>query len=245
MQGAGLVLTAYQDSLSRAMSVTANNIANINTTGFKREAVAFDSYISRPSPKSSFTFAVDQGTYRDASPGSTVTTGNQLDISIQGEGYMPIQTKNGIMYTRSGAFQVNSEGELVTARGDKVLGDGNQILSLPANASDVLISPDGTVTASAGAGTPVTQVGKLSIMKFENEQELVPLGDGLYMSNQAPTLSINSRMVQGSIEQSNVSAVTEMTRMIEISRTYQKVAKLVNTEHNRLSKSIQRLGKTA
>lgn len=245
MQGASLVLTAYQDSLTRAMSVTANNIANINTTGFKREVVAFDSYVSRPTPKDSFTFAIDQGTYRDVAPGSTITTGNQLDVSIQGEGYLPIQTKNGIMYTRSGAFQVSVEGELVTARGDKVLGDGNQTLSFPANASDILISPDGTVTASAGPGTPVTQVGKLTVMTFKNEQELIPLGDGLYMSNQAPEPSSYGRMVQGSIEQSNVSAVKEMTRMIEVSRTYQKVANLLNTENNRMGKAIQRLGKTS
>jgi len=245
MQGASLILTSYQDSLTRAMDITANNIANINTTGFKRETVAFDTYIERPTPKQSFAFAIDQGTYRDAAQGATVTTGNQFDISIQGKGYIPIQTKTGIQYTRSGAFQINTEGELVTAKGDKVLGDGNQILSFPSNIKDILISPDGTVTASAGSGSTPTQIGKISIMKFEDEQELVPVGDGLYSTNQAPTIAINSRMVQGSIEQSNVSAVKEMTKMIEISRTYQRVVNLIKKEDDRQKSAIQRLGKVA
>lgn len=245
MQGASLVLSSYQESLTRAMSITANNIANINTTGFKREEIAFDSYVSRPTADQSFTFAVDQGTYRDASPGSTVTTGNQLDVSIQGEGYIPVQTQTGIQYTRSGAFQMNTEGELVTAKGEQVLGDGNQVLSFPAETQDVLISPDGTVTASAGAGTTPIQIGKLAIVRFENEQALIPVGDGLYVTEQTPTASPSSRLVQGSIEQSNVQAVREMTRMIDISRTYQRVVNMVDTEHKRATSAIQRLGKTA
>ncbi len=245
MQGASLVLTAYQDALTRSMDVTANNIANINTTGFKREAVAFDSYISRPTPKQQFVFAIDQGSYRDAGQGATIATGNPLDVSVQGEGYIPVQTPQGINYTRAGAFQLNPEGELVTAQGHKVLGDGNQILSFPTNAKDILISPDGTITASAGGGAAPVQVGKLSVMKFENEQKVLPIGDGLYQTEQVPTLSENGRVVQGSIEQSNVSAVKEMSRMIEISRTYQRVVRMVQTEHDRRTKAIQRLGKAA
>lgn len=242
MQGASLVLTAYQDSLTRAMDITSNNIANINTTGYKRETVAFDSYLMRPSPKSTFNFAVDQGTYRDSSPGSTITTGNQFDVSIQGEGYIPIQTQTGIQYTRAGSFQLNNNGELVTNKGDKVLGSGNQILSFPAEASEVLISPDGTVTATSGAGSTPIQVGTLSVMRFEQEQALIPVGDGLYVTEQTPTVSTESRLVQGSIEQSNVQAVKEMTRMIEVSRTYQRIARMVQAEHERQNKAIKRLG---
>lgn len=243
MQGANLILSSYQDSLTRAMDITANNIANVNTTGYKRQTVAFDSYIERPDPKHSFTFAIDQGTYRDAAGGATIATGNQLDVSIQGEGYIPIQTKQGLMYTRAGSFQLNTEGEIVTPLGDRVMGDGNQTLSVPPEASDILISPDGTITATSGAGAAAVQVGKLSVMKFESEQELIPVGDNLYTTNQVPTLSTEARLVQGSIEQSNVQAVKEMTSMIEISRRYQRVANMIKTDHDRMTKAIQRLGK--
>ncbi|NCC03562.1 MAG: flagellar basal-body rod protein FlgF [Proteobacteria bacterium] len=242
MQGAGLVLTSYQDSLARVMDVTANNIANVNTTGYKRENVAFDTYLVRPEAKQIFNFAIDTGTYRDASQGPTMVTGGPLDVAVQGEGYIPVQTQEGIRYTRSGSFQLNTDGELVTAAGDKVLGDGNQAITLPSDAQDILIGSDGTITAKSGSGTGVTQVGKISVMKFAEEQALVPVGDNLYTTDEVPEVSTDSRVVQGAIEQSNVQAVKEMTRMIEISRAYQRVANLLENEHERLSRALQKLG---
>lgn len=242
MQGTGLVLTSYQDSLARAMDVTANNIANVNTTGYKRENVAFDTYLVRTEPKQVFNFAIDSGTYRDAGQGPTLVTGGPLDIAIQGEGYIPIQTQEGIRYTRSGSFQLNTDGELVTAAGDQVLGDGNQAITLPADAQDILIGPDGIVTAKSGSGTSATQVGKLSVMKFTREQALVPVGDNLYTTDEVPEIATDSRVVQGAIEQSNVQAVKEMTRMIEISRAYQRVASLLENENERLTRALQKLG---
>ncbi len=245
MQGVNLVLSSYQDSLGRAMDVTANNIANVNTTGYKRQDVAFDTYLARPEPKSVFHFAIDSGTYRDVAQGSTAMTGNPLDVAVQGKGYVPIQTEQGLLYTRAGSFQLNLEGELVTAAGDKVLGDGNQTITFPADAQDILIAPDGTITAKSGAGSGVTQVGKLGVVTFADEQALSPVGDSLYTTEQVPEPAIGSRVVQGAVEQSNVPAVKEMTRMIEISRAYQRVARLLENENERIGRAIQRLGKAS
>lgn len=245
MQGAGLVLTSYQESLRRAMDVVANNVANVNTTGFKRETAAFDTYLVRPTTTDSFQFAVDSGTYRDGAQGATVLTGNPLDVAVQGRGYMSVQTENGIRYTRAGAFQMNSEGELVTAAGDKVLGDGDQVITLPTDARDILIAADGTITAMTGTATAAAQVGKISLVKFENEQSLSPAGKNLFTSDVTPEPDTDSRFVQGAIEQSNVQAVSEMTRMIEISRAYQTVVRLLETENQRQSSAIQRLGKVS
>jgi flagellar basal-body rod protein FlgF len=244
MQGAGLVLTSYQDSLTRAMDITANNIANVNTTGFKRDNIAFETYLIRPAPTQTFQFAVENGTYRDIAQGPTITTGNPLDVAVQGDGYIPVQTKDGIRYTRSGSFQLNNAGEIVTAEGDKVMGDGNQPIAFPEDAKDILIGADGTVSAQSGTATSATQVGKLAVVKFQNEQAMTLVGGNLYSTQEAPQPATDSRIVQGAIEQSNVQSVVEMTRMIDVSRTYQQVVNLLQAENDRQSKAIQRLGKT-
>ena len=243
MQGAGLVLTSYQQSLTRAMDITANNVANLNTTGFKRESISFDSYLMRPASDQAFQFAVESGTYRDTAQGSTVITGNPLDIAIQGKGFIPVQTSAGIRYTRAGAFQMNSEGELVTAEGDKVLGDGDQAITIPSDAREILIGTDGTISAQTGTGSAATQLGRLRVVGFEHEEALQTVGGNLYEATETPTPNDEARLVQGSVEQSNVQAVTEMTRMIDVSRTYQQVTHLLELENDRQSRAIQRLGR--
>lgn len=242
MQGAGLVLTAYQDSLRRAMDIVANNVANINTTGYKRENVAFDTYLSQPTPKDTFQFAVDNGTYRDAQQGPTAITGSPLDVAIQGAGYFPIQTPAGIRYTRAGSFQLSNEGALVTSNGDQVLGDGNQALAFPTDARNILISSDGTITAETGAGATV-QVGRFVPAQFADEQSLVPVGDSLYRATKEPETTTPSKLVQGAIEQSNVKGIEEMTRMIDVSRSYEIVSRLLEKENQRQVDAIERLGK--
>ncbi len=241
MQGASLILTSYQDSLGRAMDIVANNVANVNTTGYKRENIAFDSYLIKPTPKDSFKFAVDYGTYRDVAQGATIVTGNPLDLAIQGKGYFPVQTEAGIRYTRSGSFMLNAEGEMVTPAGLKVLGDGDQPIVFPTDAQDILISSDGTITAKTGGGSTI-QVGTIRPVQFENEQSLTPLGDNLYAATEAPMTESDGVVVQGAIEQSNVQAIEEMTKMIEVSRTYQLVTRLLEKESQRQSKAIERLG---
>ncbi|MDD3181998.1 MAG: flagellar basal-body rod protein FlgF [Alphaproteobacteria bacterium] len=243
MQGAGLVLTSYQDSLVHAMDITANNIANVNTTGYKRESVTFDTYISRPEPTQTFQFAVENGTYRDTAQGPTLMTGNPLDVAIQGQGYLAVETQAGIRYTRAGAMQLNSEGEIVTGAGDKVLGDGQQPITLPSDAQQILIGSDGTISVQSGTSSSATQVGKLVLVKFANENSLSPVGNNLYASGEAPIPEADGVIVQGAIEQSNVQSVSEMTRMIDVSRTYQQVVHLLELENERQSRAIQRLGK--
>jgi len=243
MQGASLVLTSYQDSLHAAMDVIANNVANLNTTGFKRETVAFDSYLVQPTPKDSFEFVLDEGTYRDIAQGSFITTGNPLDVAIQGSGYFPVQTDAGVRYTRSGSFQLDFEGNLVTSSGEKVLDGGNQVINFPSDARDILIGGDGTISAKSGAGSAVTEVGRLAAFEFKDEQALVSVGSGFYRAVESPEVSETAQLMQGAVEQSNVKGIEEMTRMIEVSRAYQRVARLLETEQQRQASAIKRLGK--
>lgn len=244
MQGASLVLTSYQDSLRRAMDIVANNVANVSTTGYKRENIAFDTFLSQPTPKDSFQFAVDDGTYRDPAQGATQMTGNTLDVAIQGDGYFTIQTPSGIRYTRAGGFMLNGEGELVTPAGFQVLADGDQSITFPEDARDIGIASDGTITATTGNGA-ISEVGKLALANFEDEQSLLPVGDSLYLATQAPNTESGGTVVQGAVEQSNVKSVEEMTRMIDVSRTYQMVVRLMEKENKRMTDAIQRLGKVS
>jgi len=243
MQAAGLVLTSYQESLTRAMDVVANNVSNANTTGFKRQEIQFDSLIVRSTNEDKLTFAADRGTFRNTAQGPMLTTGNPLDVAIQGAGYFPIQTANGTYYTRAGVFMLNGSGEIVTGSGDKLLGDGDQPITLPDDASDIHITADGVITAKSGAGTDVTQVGKLKIVKFDREQEMQVAGNGLYSTSQQPQTDTDSRIVQGMIERSNVESVNEITNMIKILRSYQQTVHLLEKEHQRQTDSINKLSK--
>ena len=243
MQGASLVLTAYQDALSRSMDIVANNVANINTTGFKRQELKFDTLLSRPTPRDSFAFGVDRGTFRDAGQGPSLVTGNPFDLAIQGGGYFQIQTDAGIRYTRAGAFLLNAQNQMVTATGDRLLGDGDQPITIPEDARDIVIAADGVISARSGTGTGATQLGKLKLVKFEREQGLQMIGNGLYASKETPQTATGSDIVQGMLEQSNVRSVTEITNMIEINRTYQQTMRLLDAEMQRQKDAINRLSK--
>ncbi|NTU76420.1 MAG: flagellar basal-body rod protein FlgF [Alphaproteobacteria bacterium] len=243
MQAAGLILTSYQDSLTRALDVVSNNVANSNTTGFKREDLLFDTLIVRPTPGEKFEFALDHGTYRNAAAGPMQTTGGPLDIAIQGQGYFMVRTDGGIRYTRAGAFMLNGQGEIVTPSGEKVLGDGDQPIALPDDASDILVASDGVISVKSGTGTSATQVGKLKLVKFANEQDLQSVGNSQYSTTQTPQPDTDSQMVQGMVEQSNVQSVKEITNMIEILRTYQQTVHLLDLENQRQANAISRLAK--
>lgn len=243
MQAAGLVLTSYQDSLSRAMDIVSNNIANVGTSGFKRETIKFDTLVRQTSPGQGIFFSVDHGTFREIAQGPMTTTGNPLDVAIQGEGYFPVQTKNGTRYTRSGVFMLNSQGEIVTPSGDKLLGDGDQPITVPEDGENLTISPDGIVVVKTGTTSSMAQIGKIKLVKFQNEQELQMVGGNLYSTMQQPEQVTDSKLVQGMVEGSNVQSVTEMTRMIEIMRSYQHTVRLLDLENQRQNNAISRLSK--
>lgn len=243
MQVSGLVLTNYQDALTRALDVVANNIANVNTTGYKRQEVQFETLVNRPTPSEQINFGTDRGTLRNTAQGPLLTTGNPLDVAIQGEGYFPIQTQTGMRYTRGGSFVLNGEGEIVTPTGDKLLGDGDQPITVPDDARDITISADGTISAKSGTGKDVTQLGKLKIVKFSREQDLQITGNNLYSASETPQPATDSVLVQGMVEQSNVQSVNEITNMISILRNYQHVMRMLDQEHQRMTTAINRLSK--
>lgn len=239
-----LVLLSSQIALRRSLDVVANNIANSSTTGFKRQGVQFETYVSSPSFKQSTSFVYDRATFRDTAPGTVKSTGNPLDLALQGDGYFQVQTPQGVQYTRAGAFRTDNQGQLVTSNGMPVLSDAGQPIALSEDASDITVSGDGTITARVGSATSRAQLGRVGIVRFENDLALAPTEANLLTTNQTPIPVTDNIIAQGAIEDSNVKPVLEMTNLIQIQRAYERAASLISQENSRLTTAIEKLART-
>jgi flagellar basal-body rod protein FlgF len=251
MQNALLVGLSRQMSLSHELDVIANNIANTDTTGFKADNAAFTEFLMPGARDNEFatgkdrriSFVEDRATWIDFSPGAMQRTGNPLDVAIDGKGYFVVQTPRGQRYTRNGAFSINATGQLVTSSGDQVLGTAGPI-TFQATDRDVVISPTGVVSARDGSGTTSAQRGQLQLVSFDKPQQLQKDGASTFM---APA-SVNSSpapqgtgVVQGSVEKSNVRPILEMSRMIEITRSYSDIAAILQQQGDLRRNSLQQL----
>lgn len=232
------VLVSQEDALSRRMDVAAQNMANVNTTGYKAAGMIFEDFIKKPDPKFTHHLVLDRATYRNTSPGTLLPTENPLDFAIQGPGYYAVGTPEGTQYTRAGSFAMDTEGNVVTAEGYPLLSSSGQPVSIPTNAQRIAIGRDGTISTEVG------DAGKLSVVRFENELALKPTHSNLFTSDETPVEDARSSIVQGMVEASNARPVVELTNVIEISRSYQRVANLINAENDRLRNAIRVLGRT-
>ena len=221
MENATYVGLSMQMALETGFDVIANNIANVNTTAYQAQEVMFTEYLANAAGSGEISYVYDVAVMRDVTPGPSVATGNPLDVAIVGEGYFMIETANGIRYTRNGAFHLDGDGQLVSAGGGAVLGEGDQPFFLTADETAITISRDGTGSTENGA------IGRLRLVAFENEQEMIKVGDSLFTTEEPPLEAIEAEVIQGMIEQSNVQAVLELTRMIEVSRAYQRAQKII------------------
>lgn len=254
MQNSLLVGLSRQVALSRELEVVANNIANLNTTGFKADGTVFEEFIAPTARANGFngidsrvSFVHDRATWVDLSQGPIERTNNPLDVAIEGAGYLAVQTQRGERYTRNGAMQINANGELVTAEGYQVLGEFGPIVFQPKD-TNISIARDGTVSVreSNNAQTEL-QRGKLRVVGFDRPGLLQKDGASTFT---APATVVQqplpySRLVQGAVEKSNVRSVVEMTRMIEITRTYTQVATLLSQQSDMRRTAIEKLAEVA
>jgi flagellar basal-body rod protein FlgF len=242
-----LVLLSGQMALAQAMDIVANNIANASTTGYKREAVEFQTLLSRGQSNNSkpANFVFDSATYRDMSNGPILSTGNPLDLAIQGPGYFQVQLPNGKTgYTRAGAFKLDTGGQIVTQAGQPIIGDGGTI-TIPETTSEINVSEDGFVSARVDNGAQLAQIGQLKLVTFADDQKLQPIGNGVYVTGQQPLPADDSAISQGSIEQSNVEPVIEITDMIRVMRSYEQMTNMISNENQRQADALNRLSKTS
>jgi flagellar basal-body rod protein FlgF/flagellar basal-body rod protein FlgG len=246
MENTLLVGLSRQVVLERQMDVVANNVANINTNGFKADRSLFEEYLRSPAHEDNFmrsdrrvAFVQDRGTFKDFAAGSTELTKNPLDVSLDGRGFFAVQTAAGERYTRDGGFQINNQGQLVTAGGNLVLGSSGPIVFQPTD-KQINIAADGNVTVIEGNGRTDSVRGKLKIVSFADPQKLVKEGFNLYSGTAAQPDS-TSVVRQGFIEKSNVNSVHEMSRMIEITRAYTQISALLQQQSELHKSAIEKL----
>lgn len=243
MENASLVGLSRQVALRRELDVIANNVANMNTSGFKAEQLAFAEHVMPkarddqfPRPDRKLSFVEDLSTWHDQSAGVMQTTGGANDLAVDGDGFFVVETAGGPRYTRNGAFQINAAGDLVTAEGARVLSTAGPVQFAPTERG-FTVAGDGTITTSEGVR------GRLRIARFANLQDLQKEGGSLFSSTATPdeAASIRSRVVQGAIEKSNVKPISEMSRLIEVTRAYESVTSMLSKQDEMRRSAIERL----
>ncbi|MDI3481313.1 MAG: flagellar basal-body rod protein FlgF [Tepidanaerobacteraceae bacterium] len=229
--------------------VISNNLANINTSGFKKDRAIFrafpemnilridDPVVATPKDKIDTrpfigvlgTGAMVDEISTDFSRGTTENTSNPLDLALAGEGFFEVQTPAGIRYTRDGSFTRNEQGYLVTSDGYYVMGQNGPI-QLP-DGRDISINSRGEIFSGGNF------VDRLRVVSFANLRQLLKEGDNLYSTNQQPVLS-NSEVIQGALEKSNVNPISEMVDLISAFRAYEANQKVVKANDDTLSRAV-------
>jgi flagellar basal-body rod protein FlgF len=239
MSSAIYAMLGRQQGLMQEMQVVANNIANSSTTGYKSDRALFGEFLVATGSQSSslsmgglagHSFAMEQGALK--------ITGGELDLAIQGDGFFLVNTEQGQRLTRAGHFQLSTDGQLVDMNGSPVLNAGGAPINIPPNASQVRIASDGTITISAGDGFPPQEVGQVGIVTVDQEATLVRDSNSYFSAPDGHRPAENNEIVQGALEQSNVSPVLEVARMIEVQRAYEAGQALFEREDQRISKII-------
>ncbi len=241
------------------MDVIANNLANVSTNGFKRQRAVFEDLLyqtlRQPGAQSSQNTEVPSGlqigtgvqpiaTERIFTQGNLTLTGNALDVAIQGDGFFQVLQPDGTTaYSRDGAFQLNSQGQLVTSSGYLI----QPAITMPANVTSVTIAKDGIVSViQAGSSTP-TQIGQMQLATFINAGGLQSAGGNLYLetaSSGAPHPNVPGAngagmLNQAYVETSNVNVVEELVNMIQTQRAYELNSKAVQTSDQMLARLAQ------
>jgi flagellar basal-body rod protein FlgF len=240
MDNAIYVGLSRQMILEREMDITANNLANVDTVGFKFESmISNEDPATMPTPgqpPTAVNFVAGVAVARDFTEGSLTQTGAPLDVAIEGRGFFQINTASGPRYTRDGRFRMDASGTIVDQDGDPV--DGGGAIVLDPKKGPVTISPNGVVSQSG------QNVGKIAVLNFDSLSALSKDGNNQYRndSNLTPTASPNAQMRQGFLEQSNVEPIRQITRLIEINRAYDAMNSMISSTSDLSSSAVQRLG---
>jgi flagellar basal-body rod protein FlgF len=248
MENALLVGLSRQVTLERQLDVVANNVANVNTTGYKADSSLFEEFLMSGAHEDNFvgrdrsvSYVQDRATFRNFAQGPVEQTKNPLDIAIDGSGFLVVQTAAGERYTRDGGLQLNNTGQLVTVAGNPVLGASGPIVFQPAD-HDINVAPDGTITVQEGTARTDSVRGKLRLASFTDAQKLLKEGLNLYSGDAAAAQpDTKSTVRQGYIEKSNVNAVAEMSRMIEVTRAYTQISTLLQQQSDLHKSAIEKL----
>ncbi|MGR3621158.1 flagellar hook-basal body complex protein [Pseudophaeobacter sp.] len=238
MEAAGYATLSRQTGLMREMRVVANNIANSATTGYRSEGLIFSEYVQSGPGQESLSMARANIFNTSMEQGQLTQTGGSFDFAIEGDAYFMVETPQGERLTRSGAFSPNAEGDLVTMDGYKVLDAGRAPVFIPGTAESINVGADGTITADGNA------IGQIGLFKPAETHSMVREDGVMFRVDGDIEDAEDGRMVQGFLEGSNVNAITQVTRMIEIQRAYEMGQSFLETEDQRIRNAIKNLIKT-
>jgi flagellar basal-body rod protein FlgG len=244
---------AGMNAVQLATDTLANNIANVSTTGFKTRRVQFQAFPELLLNKVSKGDAVEIGMLNSGADisstpvqftqGTLRQTGNNLDVALEGDGFLQVQLGDGsTAYTRVGSLTLDETKTLVTTEGHKVIGEGNTPIVLPAGSGNVTIYPDGGISNEAGQA-----LGMIKRVRFPNAQALTNLGDSLFTSTETPetlTGGQGAQLVQGYLEQSNTNVVAEMMQSMMGLRLYESLQKSITSQNQTLEKAVTEVGRT-
>ena len=243
MDNALYVGLSRQMVLRREMDIVANNIANADTSGFKVESLMTKEQPGPPAftlqgPKP-VKFVAADGVARDFGQGGLRRTDAPLDLAIEGQGFFKVTTKDGDRYTRDGRFRTDDLGRLTTQAGQTVADEGGGEITLDLQKGQITIAPDGTVSQGS------ERVGKVGVYKFDTLSVLEKKGDNLLAntSNSQPAPAIDAKVRQGMLEESNVKPILEITRMIEVSRAYEQITRMMDSQAELSRQTITRMGR--
>jgi flagellar basal-body rod protein FlgF/flagellar basal-body rod protein FlgG len=244
-----LVGLSRQMTLQRQMDVVANNVANVNTNGFKADRSMFEEFLTSRAHEDNFasrdrriSFVHDRGTFKDFSQGAAEQTKNPLDVAIDGTGFLVVQTPAGERYTRDGGLQINPQGQLVNVSGYQVLGSSGPIVFQPTD-KEITIAADGNVTVVEGTNRIDSVRGKLRVVSFADAQQLQKEGSNLYSAGAGVAAQPDtvSKLRQGFVEKSNVNSVAEMSRMIEVTRAYTSISSMLQQQGDLRKTALEKL----
>lgn len=233
----GYITLSRQMAMERQMEVIANNLANMSSTGYKGESVLFEEYLETTEEGDDISYVRDYGTSRDLAEGEFKPTGNPMDIAISKGGYLTVETDTGLYYSRNGNLRLDAIGQLVTDEGFPVLDEKGKPIVVTPDDPTFEIAKDGTISNSLG---PLT---RLSIVSFENEQKLSPVGSGLYQTDEPEIPPEGVYVIQSMLESSNVTPIKEIVKMIDLSRSYQSTATLMQDDADLVNEAIESLGR--
>ncbi len=224
-----------------AMDVTANNLANANTPGFKREQTQFGDWLSKqtgvdvPRGGRVLAYTQDLSTWRDTQQGALSHTGNTYDLALTSDGYFTVNTPRGVRLTRDGRFGATPDGTLADSNGNAVLNSNGQPIRIPPGTTRLAIAGDGTLSGDAGP------LGKIGVVKPNDPAKLQTEGGTLLNAPTGTAPVPAPGIVQGALEESNVQPVMELTRMMNDSKEFQFVSQYVQAESDRQQSAIDKL----
>lgn len=240
MDNTKYIALSRQMALWKQMDIVSNNMANMNTSGYKQDDAVFSSYLVKTKNAEGFGqvpvyFTQDFGMYKDFKEGTIVHTGNTFDMALQGDAFFAIETPTGEKYTRKGQFTLNQDGMLVTTEGYPVMSDNNEPFFIAPGETEISVGETGEIYTENGT------IGRIKTVAFADNQKLLKVADTMFENvpgNMVQAVGNDVKILQGSVEKSNVEPISEMTKMIKLQRSYEMVQSMIDEEHDRISNTI-------